>query len=81
MLIIGQGLKTVHACINFNQLFIMKKQNKKANALQPKHLQLDKTIISSFDAKQVKGGTGARTGTGSLTTISGFQNTGYKVCV
>lgn len=49
----------------FNHLLIMKKQNKKANSLQPKRLQLDKTIISSFDANLVKGGGGVR---GTYTT-------------
>lgn len=36
----------------------MKKQIKKTNNRQTKRLQLDKTAISSFDAKQVKGGAG-----------------------
>lgn len=57
----------------------MKKQNKKAKALQPKHLQLDKTIISSFDAKHVKGGTS----TLNCRIRSGFcfKNTGHEFCV
>jgi len=47
----------------------MKKQIKKTNARQTKRLQLDKTAISSFDAKQVKGGTG------------GYQPMTMKHCV
>jgi len=34
----------------------MKKQSKKSNTQQPKRLQINKTVISGFDTKLVKGG-------------------------
>ena len=57
----------------------MKKQNKKTNTHQPKRLQLDKTIISSFDAKQVKGGTRRATARNCF-TYDCIQYTGNRVC-
>ncbi len=59
----------------------MKKQNKKANTIQPKRLQLDKTIISSFDAKQVKGGTARTTAARDWTAETCIQWTGQRDCI
>ena len=56
----------------------MKKQNKKTNTGQIKRLQLDKTIISSFDAKLVKGGTGRAPQEWTAATC--IQYTGGRGC-
>jgi len=60
----------------------MKKQIKKTNARQTKRLQLDKTAISSFDAKQVKGGTriGRTTVNAPITMIHCIQYTRVRDC-